>query len=185
MSRLATFFHLDYVFRFDRLHVYGALAFVHIPPEKRLRSSKFAVRARRGFLVGYSEGQNYHIWIPPINQVVRSTYVIFDERPHVAPIPYTESTSSVESYSSDNDSGYVKVVMPPIDEQIPVNDIVLNRVVEVAIFPPPLGDRSNQEVAEDIQGLPQSDLQRSARSTRGIPPDRFNMVSTPTITFPC
>lgn len=48
-SRLAIYFALPYIFRFDRLHAYGAIAYVHIALETRPKGSKFTVKAHHGY----------------------------------------------------------------------------------------------------------------------------------------
>lgn len=65
--------------RLDRLRIFGATTYVHTPQETRPRGQKFAARAQIGYLVGYSEGNNYRIWFPHSNKVIRSAYVLFDE----------------------------------------------------------------------------------------------------------
>jgi hypothetical protein len=58
-----------------------AIAYVHIPTEKRKKGEKFIARARKGYLVGYDDGLNYRVWFPNTTEVVKSADVKFDESP--------------------------------------------------------------------------------------------------------
>jgi len=58
--------------------VFGCLAFVHIPVEKR---KKLQPKAVQGMMVGYCEGSSslYRIWDPAARELITSRDVIFEE----------------------------------------------------------------------------------------------------------
>jgi hypothetical protein len=62
----------------SHLKVFGCLAFVHIPVEKR---KKLQPKAVQGMMVGYCEGSSslYRIWDPAARELITSRDVIFEE----------------------------------------------------------------------------------------------------------
>lgn len=99
--------------------MFGAAAYVHIPPEKLLRGEKFQPRAQQGFLVGYDDGLNYRIWLPQENEIIISAYVTFDETPRTEAIsmgecqPLYEELSTIASgLDSSLDAVLVSFVTP-------------------------------------------------------------------------
>ncbi|CAM6088679.1 unnamed protein product [Calypogeia fissa] len=104
--------HLTYTLNIRHLKVYGAIAYVHIVPEKRKQGDKFVARARKGYLIGYAEGLQYRVWFPHTNEVVRSSYVQCDETPRITSIPYVYVPVSSPSIHQLDE--YVHVFLPPL-----------------------------------------------------------------------
>jgi hypothetical protein len=61
------------------LRVWGCRAFVHIPSERRLKSTKMAPRAVEGRLIGYRGSHIYKVWFPETGKIVESRDVTFIE----------------------------------------------------------------------------------------------------------
>ncbi|CAM6127224.1 unnamed protein product [Calypogeia fissa] len=170
---------LPYAFNLRHLKAYGAVAYVHIVPEKRKQGEKFVARARKGYLVGYAEGLHYRVWFPHTNEVIRSSYVQFDETLRQTAIPYVfVPVSSPSIHQLDE---YVNVLLPPMDflselasttsHHVPVpspsTTVVfqpstpmpspsssVSMPLELPFIPPPLGTPPPDELVADIQAAP-------------------------------
>lgn len=185
------------------LRSYGATAYVHIPPEKRLRGEKFIARAKKGYLVGYGDGLNYRIWFPQTNTIEQTAYVQFDETPRITEICYRDTLHSSPSEQEEHVEIFLPTQIeiprisiidtstPLVVEQPPLrlhdtnestssdspNGAVSTSTTSTILFPvisPPLGVRSMEEIYADLDAAPTPLLRRSSRSNKGVPPTRLD-----------
>jgi hypothetical protein len=63
----------------DHLRVWGCVAYVWTPPQRRAAGDKYGARSERGFLVGYDGNSIWEVWVPSEDRVVRSSSVTFVE----------------------------------------------------------------------------------------------------------
>lgn len=156
----------------DLLYIFGAIAYVHVPPEVRLSSRKFNNRAEKGHLVGYSGGNSYHIWIPHRRKVFWSAYMQFDETPrHTTSANLVEASTSTELADPEES---VDIVIPAdeVSNAAPAPHSHLPR--RFPIIAPPLGQHTNEELAADLDAAPQlpelasSVCRSSSRKNKGI-----------------
>ncbi|CAM6119804.1 unnamed protein product [Calypogeia fissa] len=123
----------------NHLRVFGAVAYIHTPPEKRPRSEKFAPRARTGYLIGYDDGINYHIGIPGTVEIVISAYVTFDETPGQAPLSATQFDLPMEDQPAHTTDTVTISIPSPLPDPI-----------GAALIIPPLDMASPDELQADV-----------------------------------
>lgn len=114
LAYLRTTLGLPFESNAEHLRAFGAVAYVHIPPEKRLKGEKFEPHAQRGYLVGYADGLNYRIWVPATHKVVVSAYITFDETPRSTPPSNTDFTLPVEIAVDPSSPEMVSISVPGI-----------------------------------------------------------------------
>lgn len=70
--------------RIKHMRIIGSICYAHIPPQKRRKMDKKAIK---GYLVGYDGDERYRIYVRERRAVICSRDVVFDEKPSM-----TEST---------------------------------------------------------------------------------------------
>lgn len=155
--------------RLDHLCTFGAMAYVHLPPKTHPRGQKFATRAQIGHLVDYSEGNNFRIWLPFPNKVIRSAYVLFNEDKKYDPSPLLKGNE-------------LDIADVGVEVNLPSTETSLD-APPPATFPrpfpiiaPPLGFHPPEDLAADALAAPEVELpppvpinRRSVRMTKGVP----------------
>jgi hypothetical protein len=59
------------------LRIIGGTCYVNVPKQGRKKMDKKAIK---GFLIGYSGDDGYHVWCKETNTLIRSSDVVFEER---------------------------------------------------------------------------------------------------------
>lgn len=139
----------------EHLRMFGSRAYVHIPKEKR---GKWDARAVEGTLVGFSETQKgYRVLIQGSYTVKVTRSVVIDESP------------VMESFCSTS-----KAVLPSTLEQ-GESSSPTGEDIEVGLLP---DTRSQiQQPLDQENDAVRCEPRRSARTNKGIPPDRLTYIA--------
>lgn len=150
----------------SHIRTFGAKALVHIPKEKG--RSKFDKRAKVGYLVGFTRGNSYRVYLPEESKVVVSRDVTFDESllskgEHRSTDDYTKV---IEILEDDDDAWFTADDMNDGNNRMPAEDSTDNQEVNEENT----GEPNNEGVnIEDLTYNP--NLRRSTRES--IPPTQL------------
>lgn len=115
------------------LKIFGSVAYVHIPKQKR---NKLEPKAERGIMVGYARHtRGYRIWIEGTKTVIESKHVTFMEQTN---IPLNKEN----------------VLIPLINEQNEIEDEIMHNDIQV---------ETNDDKSEDITLKADDDIPKERR----------------------
>lgn len=125
-------------------------------------------------MVGYGEGNNYHVWLPQTNRVIKSTYIKFDETPRSVAIPYSGETQP--DMDPDDLEEYVDIQIPTDNDTLSTVVPSTNILRQLPLILPPLGQHTMEELVVDLDATLEPighfhlDVRGSTRATKGRAP---------------
>ncbi len=96
----------------SHLRIFGSPAFIRIPPSQR---KKLDVKALKGIFVGVFDDAAYRIFVPDINNILKSCDVIFDEKRtfRTRKVDHIQDPASVSLSPSIEDLNVNPPIVPP------------------------------------------------------------------------